>query len=167
MVGRNLSLSCLPRPKLAKAGAKSKEARRAFTRSDGLGSRRIKHDGWEAVTPWWLLIPRISNAGAASSAYFSGIAWQALECLVSWIDDNADGCQSRHTQEWLCSRGSKDHAPRSRFSHEFDPDQAKRILPDGAVGQLVRHFPFLFNPKLFEFIRGCHRVRRSGIDQEK
>ena len=48
MVGRDLSLS----------GAKSKEARRAFTRTDGLGSRRIKHNGWEAVTPWSLLISR-------------------------------------------------------------------------------------------------------------
>jgi len=27
-------------------------ARGKLPRNDGLGSRRYKHDGWEAVTPW-------------------------------------------------------------------------------------------------------------------
>ena len=63
----------------------------------------------------------------------------------------------------LCPRGSKDHATRSSFSHELNPDQAERVFPDGTIRQFVRRFSFLSDPKLFEFVRWGHRISRSGI----
>ena len=146
MVGRNLKLLVLlATAEVGEAGAKSKEARRAFTRSDGWGYCRIKHDGWEAVTPRRLLIPRISNAGAASSGYLSGIAGRRLSVLLSKVYDNAYGIQRCYTQERLCPRRSEYDAARLSFL----PMNSIRTRPKGynfltvplAVNS-VRHFPF-------------------------
>ena len=71
------------------------------------------------------------------------------------------------THQHITFRQFEDYAARSGFAHELNPDQAERVLFDGAVRQLIRHFSFLFDPELFEFIRGGHRVRRSGIYQKK
>ncbi|PYI98869.1 MAG: hypothetical protein DME98_02785 [Verrucomicrobia bacterium] len=83
MVGRDLSLLAVAR------------ARRAFTRNDSLGSPRIKHDGWEAVTRWSLLISRITRMNAnqqwrRSLHLLKRNSRQALEHLVGWIDDDPE-----------------------------------------------------------------------------
>src|SRR4029077_471306 len=101
--------------------------------------RRARRAGSCQLLPIANLGPRITLMNAnqkwrPSLDLLKRNSWEALERLVGWIDDDSDGFERRHAQERLCSRSGEDHAACSSFSHEFNSDQAKRILPDGAVG---------------------------------
>jgi hypothetical protein len=103
----------------------------------------------------WTVMPRDCSTSLGTTEtpasrcdliYLSGIAGSRLSVLL-----------------FGSTISGEDHTARSRFSHELNPDKAKRILPECPIRQLIRHSALLLDPKLFQFIRGRHRVRYSGI----